>query len=360
MNLKPKEYYIDLYDRLTIDRCRQWERICKKDDGKPMIIDGKELDKDARLRFLNWVYEFSLHYMTGEEYVRKEDTITKWMDRDKERDSLLESTEPPRLIKCKTCFREMGVESKHLWGTNDDRVMFMFVCPNECLPNRAIFENGEEWKHEPDLCPKCKLTMTRETTRNNDEITTTYKCSCGYVIIDNYSLSSKKEAVDPNFEQDRVRFCLSLKDGVKFLEEKRTLEDVAEFMKNWKKKDENKELYDKAKQLKKLGIPQLKEHVISLLKDEIYTNLVFEKPDMGIVVSLGFSTEDPTDQSEYNSRQKLSKIFKKGLEETNWRLMSEGIHYRLGVLTGRLRVYEKEEDLVKLVTPTKTKKDSGD
>jgi len=29
--------------------------------------------------------------------------------------------------------------------------------------------------------------------------------------------------------------------------------------------------------------------------------------------------------------------------------MSEGIRYRLGFLSGRLRGYEKEEDLVKLV-----------
>ena len=29
--------------------------------------------------------------------------------------------------------------------------------------------------------------------------------------------------------------------------------------------------------------------------------------------------------------------------------MSEGIHYRLGFLNGRVREYEREEDLIKLV-----------
>ena len=28
--------------------------------------------------------------------------------------------------------------------------------------------------------------------------------------------------------------------------------------------------------------------------------------------------------------------------------MSEGINYRLGILTGRLKAYEKEEDLLKI------------
>jgi hypothetical protein len=29
--------------------------------------------------------------------------------------------------------------------------------------------------------------------------------------------------------------------------------------------------------------------------------------------------------------------------------MSDGIHYRLGILTGRLKAYEREEDLVEVV-----------
>ena len=46
----------------------------------------------------------------------------------------------------------------------------------------------------------------------------------------------------------------------------------------------------------------------------------------------------------------LQKIIKKNLETTDWRLMSGGIDYRLGLLTGRIRAYESEEDLLKLVS----------
>lgn len=55
------------------------------------------------------------------------------------------------------------------------------------------------------------------------------------------------------------------------------------------------------------------------------------------------------DRKEYDSTNKLKKLIKVALEETNWRLMTDGIHYRLGILTGRLKAYEREEDLVKLV-----------
>jgi len=34
---------------------------------------------------------------------------------------------------------------------------------------------------------------------------------------------------------------------------------------------------------------------------------------------------------------------------TNWKLMSGGIDYKLGFLTGRLRGFKKEEDLLEMV-----------
>ena len=39
----------------------------------------------------------------------------------------------------------------------------------------------------------------------------------------------------------------------------------------------------------------------------------------------------------------------RGLGILCWRLMSDGIHYRLGLLGGRLRAYEREEELVTIV-----------
>ena len=109
-------------------------------------------------------------------------------------------------------------------------------------------------------------------------------------------------------------------------------------------------MYDQVEKLKKLSVPQVKQHLIDTFENESYSNLTFEKPTIKRIVSVGFSIEDPTDQGEYDSRTKLSSLIKKALVETNWRLMSDGISYRLGVLTGRIRAYEKEDDLVKLIS----------
>jgi|GEM_PF-2680458 hypothetical protein len=37
------------------------------------------------------------------------------------------------------------------------------------------------------------------------------------------------------------------------------------------------------------------------------------------------------------------------LEKTSWRLMSDGVTYRLGMMSGRIRIYEDQDDLAKLI-----------
>ncbi len=70
---------------------------------------------------------------------------------------------------------------------------------------------------------------------------------------------------------------------------------------------------------------------------------------MGRIVSIEFSIEKMETENERVSMQKLNKLLQKHLEETNWRLMSDGISYRLGVLSGRIRIYEGEDGLAKLI-----------
>jgi len=57
----------------------------------------------------------------------------------------------------------------------------------------------------------------------------------------------------------------------------------------------------------------------------------------------------------YDSRRQLRKIIRKSLEGVNWNLMSDGISYRLGILSGSLKGFENEEDLVTLVKSRKNK-----
>jgi len=85
------------------------------------------------------------------------------------------------------------------------------------------------------------------------------------------------------------------------------------------------------------------------LKKEGYINLEFSKPEIKKDVIIEFTVQDnKIDRGEYDSRIQLQRILKKKFEATNWRLMSGGVNHKLGILSGRLRGYENEEDLLKL------------
>ena len=351
--LKNKQEYIDLYDRLTINDCRWRENFHK--NSKP----SEELGKKVGEKFYSTVTEISLHYdllyATIRWYEEKDKTINDWIARDTKKDQFYENAEGPQLVRCLKC-QNITIESSKIFidGHNDkpDRILFMYDCPNECMPHRAFYDDGEEYKIKPHLCVKCQGIMERKSENIEDKkVITIETCSiCGHTEKDELDLHPKEEIPDPEYEKDKERFCLSGERLSKNLLEKSQLESAAKFMDGIKEKEKHKAEYDKIDKLKKLTIPQLKQHIVETLKDQNYSNLFFEQSRMEVIVSVGFTLEDATTQNEYDSRTKLSRILKKSLEDTNWRLMNEGVHYRLGILSGRLRIYEKEEELLKLIS----------
>jgi len=353
-HLKEKQYYIDLYDKFTVEKCREAERyheglddsIFEKAKDKPSAYDI------ARVKYVT--KEMYLYFTTGEEYKNKKETIEKWMERDRQLDYRVETAEEPQLIRCKTCSSTMSCTSKDIWSI-EDKVQFFFECPNKCLPLRVIYEDGTVHKSKPVLCEKCEQEMSRNSERTQEHIvTTTYSCSsCAHTCTDELDLSPKEEVVDPDFEKDRERFCLTEEKGSKYIQDCASIRQLGDMMKEAKVREEKKEIYDEVKALKKMTIPQVKAHTVKLFEDKDYSNLVFEKPDMGRVVSLAFSVEEMETQNQRVSERDLKKLIEKHLEETNWRLMSDGISYRLGVMSGRIRIYEDQDDLAKLIEKKK-------
>ena len=86
-------------------------------------------------------------------------------------------------------------------------------------------------------------------------------------------------------------------------------------------------------------------------------------PDQKII--LNFTVRDTKDnRGEYDSRNILKKTIEGILEDKNWALRSEGISYRLGMLSGSIRGYESEAELQELTKSrirkkTKTGKSVG-
>ncbi len=352
-HLKPYQYYSDLYDKYTVERCRNLEKI----DNDIKLPEDK-ITKEKQQHFKKAFSKLHMYFETGEDYLGKSKRINEWMERDKKYDELYEQAKAPENITCLSCGRLMFVESKHLdFANNDkrDRVMFFYDCPLKHKPMRVFYDDGEEYRVKPHICPKCSSSFSEESKKEKDIIYITYTCSkCGFIEKTDLDLTIKEEKIDLDFIKDRNRFCLSEADGQKYMEAKVNIENLSKIMDKYKEKEKNKNLYDKVAKLKKLKIIELEKLLTPILESANYVKLQFQTPQVSKDVFVPFIVYDSkSERSEYDSKHNLQKLLKTKLEDTNWRLMSDGVNYRLGMLEWRLRAYEREEDLIKLIEDIK-------
>lgn len=107
--------------------------------------------------------------------------------------------------------------------------------------------------------------------------------------------------------------------------------------------------------IRKLDIAGVERLLSAELEKEHFGRLHFGAPEIRRVFSVSFTLQNLKDsRSEHDAVGELVKLIRRILAPTNWRLMSDGIHPQLGVLTGRLRGYDKEYELAELVKQSKT------
>ena len=243
-HLKDKQHYIDLYDRGTVDRCRMTERIANERKGSPPA-GTEELSKEEMERAERAASKLMLFFETGERYLNKEKTIAEWMEADRKRDELYETAQPPENIRCLSCRNLTKPTFKEFWSElgKPDRILFMYDCPNKCLPRRAFFSDGEEWRIKPNLCPRCDAELQEEQIDTEERLVTKRTCpKCGHVDVDELIWThAKEEPIDEHFAADRARFCLTDEEGKKYQEEKWGMERMAEFAKEWEAKEKARE-----------------------------------------------------------------------------------------------------------------------
>jgi len=354
-HLKDSIYYGDFYDRFTVDECRRWEK--KETSKNRTAIKEKtrksKINKIKKEFIVNVVIPTALYFIKGDRYAQKAETIREWMDQDQAKDDLLASARPPEGIQCLTCKSVLIPTFRDLqsgWLDKKDRVLFMYDCPNGCLPHRAFFDDGEERRPTPYLCSKCNSEASKKYKRKGNIITTIYTCpKCGHKEKDIMDLDEKPkpEKIDPDFIKDRERFCLSEKEGQEYIEAAARLKNISKLMEESKEKEK---IQKKLVGIKKLSVAGLRDLLSPLLEKEGYIKLEFSQPEISKDVILQFTVqENKSSREEYDSKFHLQKIIKLAVEKTNWRLMSEGVYYKLGILSGRLRGYENDEDLLKLV-----------
>ncbi|MBU1043885.1 MAG: ZPR1-type zinc finger protein [Candidatus Omnitrophica bacterium] len=360
MYLKPMEYYTDLYDLFTIKACLEvielWKDLYKKKDTDEKL---KEIPADEVEGDFNYCFGWEIRIEKGERYRKKAKTIKEWIDRDTVKQDKLDATSPPSNIICPYCKVEMlAGDFKDLEDFDEGkplRVLFFFEC-HKCKKRKGFFDNGKEYTSKPNLCPNCGKKVKVTFIKKGEVITTITKCpSCKYknVEIDDWEKSrleheANKKKDKELLEKYREEFCLSDKDGQAYLELIEAME-VANAVREEEMQKYDNPVYQRSLQLKKTTIVDLEKLLINILEKAKYTKLSFDKPDIGQYVIVPFTVQDLDSlRKDRISVSELEKLINRALEDTNWRLLSNSIMYRLGYLEGRLKGYENEEDMLKL------------
>jgi hypothetical protein len=285
----------------------------------------------------------------------REQAIQSMIAEDEARNARLSAARLATEPTCEHCgetdLRITDKEFMHRDGQKDDDILFILHC-GACEKNTAVWEDGLLWERRLTKCPKCESVMEEKSSRRGKIITTTYTCSnCLHTFKDKLDLNPKDEPEDPDYEEDRRIYCLRDEAVRKEHQDaKYRFEDLIRFAKEHKEKEDNKHIYDAMKEMKKPKIAELTPLLQPVLEEAGYTEFSLDKPEIGKDVFVGFNCLDTkSDRKDYESIKILEKLVKKTLSDTNWRLMSDGISYRLGYINGRVRAYEREEDLKQLV-----------
>lgn len=353
--VKDKNYYEDCYDHMTVyfARLNMKPFLDFREKWLEMMPDNEE-NKHRNPFHLNNIYMMMVGNKLVDRYNEREQAIQTMITEDEARDARLSTARLTSEPSCEHCgkagLRITDKEFMHRNGQDDD-VLFILHC-GVCDKNTAVWEDGLLWGRRHTKCPKCESVMEEKSSRRGKIITTTYAClKCLHTYKDKLDLNPKDEPEDPDYEEDRRIYCLQDEAMRKEHQDaKYRFDDLICFAKEHKEKEDNKHIYDAMKEIKKPKIAELTPLLLPVLEKAGYTDFSLDKPEIGKDVFVGFNCLDTkSDRNDYDSIKTLEKLVKKALADTNWRLMSEGIHYRLGYLNGRVRAYEREEDLKNLV-----------
>lgn len=341
--LREEQYYIDLYDQGTIEQCQRMANHF----NPPLSKNADEKEKTKQL-WSKTIGEVALHCLKGERFSVKSETIREWMNRDQQRDELFENTQPIPNVRCLKCGSIMEVLDKSLdlgLEKKDDRVLFTYHC-TKCKGARFFYGDGKEHIPEKPRCPECKTGLLKSNYKEDkgQTVFTMYCESCGHKDEDIFS-KSKIEKPDYDFETERQKYCMNDKEGSDFMSMKFGLERL-----NFLQKEEQgkKEVAKRIGHIKKLNITELEEALSNELEKSDYAKLEISNPEISKDIIVSFTVRDEQKgRSEYDSEHQLKKAIEKILKDTNWHLMSDGVSYRLGILSGRVKGYDRDEDIYK-------------
>jgi hypothetical protein len=247
---------------------------------------------------------------------------------------------------------ELIISELDHYSDEDLRMMYLYKC--KCGEKRGLYSDGEPYIFKLDYCPKCNKGWDRKHIKTKDKIVTKSLCaSCGYKEEDTLD-PNIKEDIDPNFEEDRAKYCMTKEEGEQYRQQKALLPDLRKWNEEVEQRAKDKKYYEKARTLKSLTIAELSDLLADGLVEKEFRGLTITNTEITRDLIVSFSLQDTKKgRAEYDSRAALKKAIIELIKDTNWKLMSDGISYKLGLLTGRLRGIDEEKEIIKMLKNNK-------
>ncbi|HVW23329.1 MAG TPA: hypothetical protein VHB51_02520 [Candidatus Saccharimonadales bacterium] len=366
-HLKEDQYYEDLYDKITVEFARRnivyFDKFYAEFEAK--LPSGEEIDRPGNAFVINVFYMETVGNELLKRYNERDQKIAEWRERDAAKDAHVADTRLTEEPRCRHCGAQgLRITDKDLMNrsqaaslSDNEEVLFTLRCPG-CDKYTACWGDGELWLPKPTLCVSCGSEMTQKTTKTKAAIIFQYSCAaCGNAYNDKIDLKDKNAKTDPEYANDRDHFCLRNDEFRNRLASmRRDFLGMAQLGKEMQEKRDNRHIYDAIKEMKKPKIAELSGILTPALAKAGFIEVTLDKPEIGKDVIVGFSCLDnQSGRSDHDSEKQLKQAVNRALENTNWRLMSDGIHYRLGYMSGRIKAYEDEEALKNLVARTAKK-----
>jgi DNA-directed RNA polymerase subunit M/transcription elongation factor TFIIS len=370
--LKSQEYYEELYDTHTAKQCRECEEYV---NDVFSAVENKIAATDFEEHRPGWYLQYSTFYLSFVEmaavlrYHERSKAVLQWMQDDKEKDQRIAHAQLANIPPCPSCGHGLVIFNKYYlrrdgWTANNGQdIMLMYECKS-CHKRSSYWHDGTVWDGPLTYCDKCgaSMVMTAEETKTSATFTyTCTNCSHSYSEKMDFSKRAKKDELDRMLEEDRKRFCLDDQTLLKIKDRLYHMGRLGQLHADASEKTENSDVYDAVKDIKQLKVAQVIEQLRLATEKMNYIEFKFGDPQLGREVIIDFNCLDASpDRDEAHSKKELQKAIKNCLADTNWRLMSDGVSYRLGYLTGQLKAYEGEEELKKLVDKKTESKRSPD
>lgn len=201
---RPDQYYIDKYDRMTIEELKELET--KESAELASVSDPFErwkIEVNHSMDFLSFQNRAIANARN------RETTIKKWMADDERQDRLVATNRLPTGITCDTCGGSMHF-SMHFFDFREVPLLFVFECSQDHAPRKVIYPDGREYAFPRPTCKQCGFEVTRESYKENNILYTTTTCSmCGVVKKDEFDLNVTLKPELAVAEEDRQKYCLS-------------------------------------------------------------------------------------------------------------------------------------------------------